>query len=120
MTDRKRAMSKPFFVLAALSLAAIVGLCFFRSNASHLEYRLSNIEKSIERCSVEEEELRRELSSLTSTIRIYSYCKERLGMSTARSEIVRMPSVLVADVIPVEPQKAWRSSLFSFFGFTVN
>jgi len=120
MSDRKRASSKPFFTLVALSFAAIVGLGFFRFSASQLEYRLNNIERSIERYSAEEMELKQELSGLTSPIRIYSYCKERLGMSAARQEVVRMPRVIVADVLTVEPQKGWRSSLFSFFGFTVN
>ena len=120
MSDRKRASSKPFFALAALSFAAIIGLGFFRFSASQLEYRLNSIERSIERHSAEEMELKQELSGLTSPIRIYSYCKERLGMSTARQEIVRMPRVLVADAVPAEPQKGWRSNLFSFFGFTMN
>jgi len=120
MSDRKRASSKPFFMLVALSFAAIIGLGFFRFSASQLEYRLSYIERSIERYSAEEIELKQELSGLTSPIRIYSYCKERLGMNTAKQEIVRVPLVLVADVVPDEPQKGWRSNLFSFFGFTVN
>ena len=121
-SSKKRVSSKPFFTLAALSFAVIVGLGFFRFNASQLEYRLNSIERSIERYSIEEIELKQTLSSLTSPIKIYSYCKDRLGMSTARQELVRIPysRVLVADVIPIEPQKGWRSSLFSFFGLTVN
>ena len=119
-SNKKRASSKPFFAMAALSFAAIIGLGFFRFNASQLEYRLSNIERSIEHYSAEEIELKQTLSSLTSPIKIYSYCKERLGMNTAKQEMVRVPLVLVADVIPIEPQQGWRSSLFSFFGLSVN
>ena len=120
MSDRsykKRASSMPFFTLAALSFVVIVGLGLFRFNASQLEYRLSNIERSIERYSSEEIELKQTLSSLTSPIKIYSYCKERLGMSVAKQEIVRLPRVLVADIPAPELQKGWRSSILSFFGF---
>ena len=120
MNNKKRASSKPFFTLAALSFAAIVGLGFFRFNASQLEYRLNSIERSIERYSAEEIELKQALSGLTSPIQIYSYCKDRLGMSVARQEIVHIPHVRAADVVASGPQKGWRSGLFSFFGFPMN
>ena len=118
--NRKRASSKPFLTVAAFSFAAIVGLGYFRFNASQLEYRLSNIERSIERYSAEEIELKQTLSTLTSPIKIYSYCKDRLGMSAAKQQTVRVPHVIVVNEAVPELQKGWRSSLFSFFGFTVN
>ena len=119
-SNQKRVSSKPFFTLAALSFTAIVGLGFFRFSASQLEYRLSGIERSIERYSAEETELIQTLSSLTSPIKIYSYCKDQLGMSAAKQETIQVRSVLAADSAAQEPQKGWRSSMFSFFGFTVN
>jgi hypothetical protein len=119
-SNKKRATSKPFLILAAFSFAAIVGLGFFRFNAAQLEYRLSGIEKSIEHYSVEEIELKRTLSGLTSPIKIYSYCKDRLGMNMAAQELVRVPGVLVAEAAAPVPQKGWRSNLFSFFGLMVN
>jgi cell division protein FtsL len=122
MSVKKRASSKPFFtMLAALSFLAIVGLAFFRFNASQLENRLGSIERSIERYSAEEVELKQILSGLTSPIKIYSYCKDQLGMSAGKQELVRVPSAgNMAELPPVEPQKGWRSSIFSFFGFAVN
>ena len=120
MNIKKRASSKPFFALAALSFAVIVGLGFFRFYASQLEYRLNSIERGIERYAVEEVELKQALSGLTSPIKIYSYCKDQLGMSVAKQEIVRMPYLLAADTSAPEPQKGLRSSIFSFFGLTVN
>ena len=98
----------------------VIGLGFFRFNASHLEYRLSIVERAIERYSAEETELKQVLSSLTSPIKIYSYCKDRLGMNAARQEIVRLPYLTLADAAAPEPQKGWRSSMFAFFGFAVN
>ena len=120
MSIRKRASSKPFFTLAALSFAAIVGLGFFRFSASQLEYRLSVIERSIERYSAEERELEQSLSSLTSPIKIYSYCKDRLGMNTANQDIVQIPLFLTPYAAAPEPQKKWHLSMLSFFGLTVN
>ena len=117
--NKKRVSSRPFFTLAVLSFAAIIGLGFFRFSASQLEYRLSGIERSIERYTAEEIELKQTLSGLTSPIKIYSYCKEQLGMTTGKQEIVYVRHVRVADAAPAEPPK-WRSSMFSFFGFAVN
>jgi len=119
-SNTKRASPKPFFTLTVLSFAAIIGLGFFRFSASQLEYRLSSIERGIERYSAEEIELKQALSSLTSPIKIYSYCKDRLGMNVSKQETVHVQRVLVANVAPVIPQKGWRSSLFSFFGLSVN
>ena len=118
--NQKRASSKPFFTLAALLFAALVGLGFFRFSAAQLEYRLSSIERSIERYTAEEVELKQSLSGLTSPIRIYSYCKDRLGMHTAKQEIVHIPRILRAGAVEPEPQKGWHSSMFAFFGFKVN
>ena len=119
-SGKKRASPMPFFALTALSFTIIVGLGYFRFSASQLEFRLSGIERSIERYTAEETELRQTLSSLTSPIRIYSYCKDRLGMSVPRQEIVQLPRLLMVNVVAPEPQKGWRSSMFAFFGLAVN
>ena len=118
-SSQKRALSKSFFTLAALSFSVIIGLGFFRFNASQLEFRLSGIERSIARHAAEEIELRQTLSSLISPVKIYSYCKDRLGMQAAEQETVRLPHIFVADTSFPEPQKGWRSSMFAFFGFSV-
>ena len=118
--SKKRVLPKPFFTVTALSFAMIVGLGFFRFSASQLEYRLNSIERSMERYAAQEIELKQTLSGLTSPIKIYSYCKEQLGMTASKQEIVQLPRLLVADVTAPEPQKGWRSSMFAFFGLTVN
>jgi len=119
-SSKKRVSSKPFFALSALVFAMIVGLGFFRFNASQLEHSLSRIERSIARYAVEEMELKQVLSGLTSPIRIYSFCKERLGMIAGTQEIVHVQRPRMANVPPVESQKGWRASMFAFFGFTLN
>ena len=119
-SSKNRVLSRPFFTLGTLSFAMIIGLGFFRFNASQLELRLSGIERGIERYTEEEAELKQALSGLTSPIKIYSYCKDQLGMTASSQETVQIRSVRLANVSPAEPQKGWRSSMFAFFGFTVN
>jgi hypothetical protein len=102
LRSKKRASSKPFLTVSALSFVAIVGLGFFRFSAAQLEFRLHTIERSIQRYTAEEIELRQVLSGLTSPIRVFSYCRERLGMTPARQEIVQVPRILAARVtVPV-------------------
>ena len=120
MSRRKRASSKPFFAVAALLFAAIVGLGFFRFSAAQLEFRLNTMERSIQRYTAEEAELRQVLSGLTSPIRILSYCREQLGMTAARQEIVQVPRLLTARAPVPEPQEGWRYSMFAFFGLRMN
>lgn len=69
------------FVLA-LSLVAglVVGLGILRFHAARLAYYLESINQSIQKYSDEEVVLRQELSALVAPIRVYSYCKENLGM----------------------------------------
>ena len=81
------------FVLA-LSLVAglVVGLGILRFHAARLAYYLESINQSIQKYSNEEVVLRQELSALVAPIRVYSYCKENLGMQ----------KVLRAETIPVK------------------
>ena len=119
-SSKKRVSSKPFFALSALVFVMIVGLGFFRFNASQLEHSLSRMERSIARYAAEEMELKQILSGLISPIRIYSFCKEQLGMIAGTQEIVHIQRVRTAIVPSYEPKKGWRANMFAFFGFTLN
>ncbi len=119
-SNPKRALSKPILMLAMFAFAALAGLGFIRFSASHLDHRLRGIDRSIAEYTAEEAKLGRVLSNLQSPIKIYSYCKDRLGMQSARQEAVRLPRLAAAKASDSEPQKGWRASMYSFFGFTVN
>ena len=119
-SNKRRVSSRPFFTLAAFFFAMMAGLGFFRFSASQLEYRLSSVERNIERYATEEIELKQALSGLVSPIKIYSYCKEQLGMIAGKQETVRVERVYLANTVPDEPQKGWRTSMFAFFGLTAN
>ena len=83
-----------FKIVAALSLVVILtmGLGFLRFHAARLAYYLDSVNKSIQKYTDEEIVLRQELSGLLAPIRIYSYCKENLGMQ----------KVLKAETLPVK------------------
>jgi hypothetical protein len=118
---RKRIAPWPLFTVAVLLFAAIVLLGFFRLQAARLEQLLYNIDREIERYSLEEDELKQIFAKHASPLQIYSYWKEKLGMDKAKQvEVIRIPGVYTATLSPPEPQKGWRSSLFSIFGFTMN
>jgi hypothetical protein len=119
--NKKRVASGPIFTTVLVFFTAIVVLGFFRLQAARLEQLLHNIERDIERYSLEEDELKQVFSKQASPLQIYSYWKEKLGMDKAQQvEVIRVPGVYTAAVPPPEPQKGWRSSLFSIFGFAVN
>ncbi|MDR1873775.1 MAG: hypothetical protein LBQ90_02005 [Synergistaceae bacterium] len=100
---------------------AIVVLGFLRFHASRLEYLLNTVYRNIERYSTEEMELKQAYSGLSSPTRIYSYCRDVLGMDRARNvEMIQVNPVHLASAPEVESKKSWRSSLFSFFGLTIN
>jgi len=125
---QKNVSSKPFFMSSAfvvvtftIVILGILGL--FRFNAAQLELRLGRLERNITRYSIEETELRQILSGLTSPIRIYSFCREHLGMVAAGTqEVVHIQRVrMAASPAPQsESQRGWRYSMFAFFGFTAN
>ena len=115
-----------FKIVAALSLVVILtmGLGFLRFHAARLAYYLDSVNKSIQKYTDEEIVLRQELSGLLAPIRIYSYCKENLGMQ----------KVLKAETLPVrrradaiarvnsrkdrnsKQELSWRSGLAWIFG----
>ena len=110
------------FVLAlGVVIILIIGLGILRFHAARLAYYLESINQSIQRYSDEEVTLRQELSALVAPIRIYSYCKESLGMQ----------KVMKAETMPVrmrgrdltasrrkesENNKGWRSGLAWLLG----
>ena len=111
------------FVLAlGVVIILIIGLGILRFHAARLAYYLESINQSIQRYSDEEVTLRQELSALVAPIRIYSYCKESLGMQ----------KVMKAETMPMrfrgrdlnasrrnDPSTnrfSWKSSLSWLFG----
>ncbi|MDR1379231.1 MAG: hypothetical protein LBJ36_09325 [Synergistaceae bacterium] len=119
--NRKRVAPGPLFTAIAVLFTVIVILGVFRLQAARLEQLLHNIERDIERYTLEEDELKQIFSKQASPLQIYSYWKEKLGMDRAQQvEVIRIPGVYTATVPQPEPQRGWRSSLFSIFGFSVN
>ena len=72
-------------------ISLVIGLGILRFHAARLAYYLESVNQSIQKYSDEEVVLRQELSALIAPIRIYSYCKENLGMQ----------KVLKAETLPV-------------------
>ena len=62
-------------------LCVILILGILRFHASRLAYRLDSLSLSLQQLSNEETALKQEISALAAPIRIYSYCKEKLGMT---------------------------------------
>lgn len=105
-------------ILVAVIVAAfLVMLGTLRFKLSQMAYRLDGINASIRRCSDEETSLRQELSALTAPIKVYSYCRDQLGMT----------KILTADSMPVRPrgrtapengneQDGWQGRLARLFG----
>ena len=80
------------FVLGlGIVISLVIGLGILRFHAARLAYYLESVNQSIQNYSEEEVKLRQELSALVAPIRIYSYCKENLGMQ----------KVLRAETLPV-------------------
>ena len=110
-----------FVVALTVVIGLIIGLGILRFHAARLAYYLESVNQAIQRYSDEEVTLRQELSALVAPIRIYSYCKESLGMQ----------KVMKAETMPVrmrgrdltasrkkesENNKSWRSSLAWLLG----
>ena len=109
------------FILAlSVCVGLVIGLGILRFHAAKLAYYLESVNQSIQRYSDEEVILRQELSALVAPIRIYSYCRESLGMQ----------KVIKAEVMPIRSRReslaasrkaapaisGWRSSLSWLFG----
>lgn len=78
--------------LIGICMMLVLGLGVLRFHAARLAYYLESVNRSIQKYSDEEVILRQELSALVAPIRIYSYCKESLGMQ----------KVLRAESLPIK------------------
>ena len=78
--SRKIKITIKFILALGVVTCLVIGLGILRFHAARLAYYLESVNQSIQRYSEEEVVLRQELSALVAPIRIYSYCKETLGM----------------------------------------
>ena len=110
------------FVLGlSVVICLVIGLGIIRFHAARLAYYLESVNQSIQKYSEEEVKLRQELSALVAPIKIYSYCKESLGMQkvvTAETLPVRMKNNSLAASKQNAPSglQGWRSSLAWLLG----
>ncbi len=126
-----RKISSPFkvglkFVIGlGVCLMLVLGLGVLRFHASRLAYYLESLNKSIQQYSDEEVLLRQELSALVAPIRIYTYCKESLGMQKATradTMVIKFKTETVASRrnnernSESESNKNWRTRLSWLFG----
>ena len=110
-----------FVIALTVVIGLVIGLGILRFHAARLAYYLESVNQAIQRYSDEEVTLRQELSALVAPIRIYSYCKESLGMQ----------KVIKAETLPVRLKtgnlsgkkddsssglEGWRSSLAWLLG----
>ena len=117
--DRDQAMKRNFLAGVFLFLLVLFALGALRYQAARLAYRLDALNREIGRYSLEETALRQEFSGLVSPIKIYSYCKERLGMEkmqVAESLTVPMQERRFATDRGLEPVKGWRTRFAWLFG----
>lgn len=110
-----------FVIALCVVIGGIIGLGILRFHAARLAYYLESINQSIQRYSDEEVKLRQELSALVAPIRIYSYCKENLGMQKvmkAETMPVRIRGRELTATKRNEPANrfSWRSSLSWLLG----
>lgn len=110
-------------VILAFSICVglVIGLGILRFHAARLAYYLESVNQSIQKYSDEEVVLRQELSALVAPIRIYSYCKETLGMQKvmkAETMPVRMTGThtYTASTRKDSQAQGWRSGLAWLFG----
>ena len=90
-TSRKMKTTFKFLAGLGVVISLVIGLGILRFHAARLAYYLESVNQSIQKYSEEEVLLRQELSALVAPIRIYSYCKENLGMQ----------KVLKAETLPI-------------------
>ena len=118
---KRKFSSRSVAAVVGVFLGLLVILGGFRFYSFRLEYLLSEINRRIEAHSMEEIELWQVFSGLTSPIKVYSYCKDKLGMDNPKKvEIVHVQGTRVAVVPPPSSPKGWRSSVLSFFGSAMN
>ncbi|MCR5346902.1 MAG: hypothetical protein K6E38_03920 [Fretibacterium sp.] len=105
-------------------LAVLSGLGFFRFQAASKAYYLDSLNISIQQAISEEMALKQEISALAAPIKIYSYCKEFLGMQkVAAVEVLPVPmrGVQLAEAqrkkgVPEEKESGWSMRLAWLWG----
>ena len=108
-----------FIVLFGLCMIFLFGLGMLRFHAARLAYHLESLNRSIQKYADEEATLKQELSALVAPIKIYSYCKEHLGMqkvSRAETLPIRWQGERVAMRHTPTEKQGWRASLAWLFG----
>ena len=117
--NRVRAMRRHFMAGVVFGLLVLLALGALRYEVGCLAYRLDNLNQAIGRYCLEETALRQELSGLVAPIRIYSYCKEQLGMEKVRvaETILVRPrgGDLTAESVS-GPTKGWRARVAWILG----
>ncbi len=119
--NQNRSLKIGIKVILAFSVCVglVIGLGILRFHAARLAYYLESVNQSIQKYSDEEVILRQELSALVAPIRIYSYCKESLGMQKvlkAETLPVRMRGERTLTASRNEDSRGWRSGLAWLFG----
>ena len=120
-TSSKIGTGIKFLAAFIVCIGLVIGLGILRFHSARLAYYLESINQSIQRYSDEEVILRQELSALVAPIRIYSYCRENLGMqkvTKAETLPVRVRSEGLAASRKNNPSglQGWRSGLAWLFG----
>ena len=110
-----------FLAAFIVCVGLVIGLGILRFHSARLAYYLESINQSIQKYSDEEVVLRQELSALVAPIRIYSYCRESLGMQkVVKAEIlpvrVRNEGLTAAKKNTPSGLQGWRSGLAWLFG----
>ena len=110
-----------FIIGFGVVISLVIGLGILRFHAARLAYYLESVNQSIQKYSDEEVVLRQELSALVAPIRIYSFCKESLGMQKvvkAETLPIRMRNENLAASQNSEPSrlKGWRYGLAWLLG----
>ena len=110
-----------FLAAFILCVGLVIGLGILRFHAARLAYYLESINQSIQKYSDEEVILRQELSALVAPIRIYSFCRESLGMQkVTKAEVVpiriKSESLTASKKNNNNQLQGWRSGLAWLFG----
>jgi hypothetical protein len=121
METKTQTMAKSAILTSTLFFMVLLMLVYLRFRAFDLETTLSGINRGIENYSLEEIELRKQLSGITSMPNIFSYCKEKLGMeSPKRVERIYVQETRVAAIPSTSQKEGWLSKMLLAFGFSRN
>ena len=112
-TNRKRSVRglMTFIITAAVFVGCVLGLGVLRFYSAKLAYYLDSLNVSVKRYADQEVLLKQELSALTAPIKIYSYCRETLGMEkvmTAENTLWLDNEPTVEDVLREFEKVNWQ------------